>query len=601
MSSLKQVFQASILIPSIAERATSSAVHSLGRAGCRVATTYSSGSRVLVLARNRYFTEIIETPDPAKSPAAFCEWLEKRLATDSAEYVFPVNEAVIAGAAALRSRGVSADRFIFPRDENLQFTLSKFRATEAAEAAGIRVPRTLYLRRPGHGAIVRNLAVLSFPLIVKWDNCLDEDGKYRKGANRIVRNTGELLELCAELEPSPCGVIAQELVPGHGVGAFLLRHKGRIVLRFAHRRLHEVPWTGGVSSLCESSDDAEVLAAGERLLEAIDYEGVAMVEFRKEPGKPPAFLEINGRLWGSLGLALRAGADFPRAMVECHLHGSTTVPQPDLARRIRWRNPALELDHLRSLFAGPAPMGVTRPSRVAALASFFWHSLDPRTKSDLFWWDDPWPGLLAYWRIFRAEAARIKHVLRSIPVKRRERLEMENWVRQSKTVLEGLKTQKPQKLLFLCYGNICRSPYAEFRWNEMHAARPDLPSCVSGGFHERVERSTPLRFQSAARHRGVELGEHRSKRISQESVDAADLLVLMDRRNRLDLAREFPSALGKTIFLGICDDPENPEIPDPYDQPLPAGSIAYGRIDKALLALAEILAAAGKPTRQSRS
>jgi hypothetical protein len=64
----------------------------------------------------------------------------------------------------------------------------------------------------------------------------------------------------------------------------------------------------------------------------------------------------------------------------------------------------------------------------------------------------------------------------------------------------------------------------------------------------------------------------------------------MDRLNWLDLAREFPMAVGKRILLGVCDDPHHPEIADPYDQPLPAGAIAYERIDKALSALAGLLA-----------
>jgi protein-tyrosine-phosphatase/predicted ATP-grasp superfamily ATP-dependent carboligase len=585
---VKSIDNVCVILPCGAERATWSAARSLGRAGYQIVTTWHTGKQMPPLALSRYVSEVAKTPDPSKSPVAFRHWLDKRLETQGQEKIVPITEGVV--AALMHVPGASRDRFILPRDENLQFTLSKFRATRAAEAAAVRVPRTVYLRPPGFGRIDRDLAALEFPFILKWDNFEDQNGEYCKGSNRIVDNEKDFLAVVAELEPIPCGVIAQELVPGYGVGAFFLRHGGRIRLRFAHRRLHEVPWTGGVSSLCESSDDPEVLAAGERLLEAIDYEGVAMVEFRKEDGKSPAFLEINGRLWGSLGLALRAGADFPRAMVECHLHGSTTVSQPDLTKRIRWRNLGLELDYLRSVFARPLRTGDLRPSRVGALANFLWHSIDPRTKSDLFWWDDPSAGLLALWRIWRGEGARIKQMIFSLPVRRRERLEMGKWVGESKAALEGLRSQKIQNILFLCYGNICRSPYAEFRWKALLALQPGLPFCTSGGFHKRVERSTPLRFQSAGRHRGVELADHRSKRISSELVDAADLIVLMDRRNWLDLAREFPRAVGKTILLGVCDDPHQPEIPDPYDQPLPAGAIAYERIDKALSALAGFFA-----------
>jgi protein-tyrosine-phosphatase len=574
-----------IVVPFVQDRSALNAIHSLGRSGYRIATTFSSTSGVAVSSRSRYIAEMILTPDPTKKPKEFRDWLEERLLKNPSECVLPVNEAVIAAAINLRQRGFTTDRFIMPRDEHLEFTLSKFRATEAAESVGIPTPKTIYLRCPGHGEILQSLSGLTFPLIVKWDNFEAEDGSYHQGGNRIVMNQKDFLDVVAELEPSPCGVIAQEIVPGRGGGAFFLRHNGNVVLRFAHRRLHEVPWTGGVSSMCESSNVDRVLNAGERLLEAIDYEGVAMVEFRQEPGGVPVFLEINGRLWGSLGLALRAGADFPRAMVECHLTGSTSVVQPRLSRRIRWRNLGLEFEYLRSVFTKPAPAGAAKPSRSGAIASFFWHSIDPRTKSDVFWWDDPRQGLLTYWRILRAELARIKHLVSSIPAKRRQRLEMNRCVRHSEKVLVGLKDQKPKNILFLCYGNICRSPYAEFRWNELRSAQSELPACGSGGFHDHVERCTPLRFQSAARHRGLELRDHRSRRVNQEMVEAADLIVLMDRRNWLDFTREFPTAVTKTILLGVCDDAQKPEIPDPYDQPVPAGAIAYSRIDSALSGL----------------
>jgi protein-tyrosine-phosphatase len=590
MSSLKQVFQASILIPSIADRATSSAVHSLGRAGYRVATTYSSGGRVPALARDRYVTEIIETPDPAKCPTAYCEWLEKRLVSCSSEYLLPVNEAVIAAAAALRSRGFPADRFILPRDENLQFTLSKFRATEAAEAAGTRVPRTVYLRRPGHGAIDRDIGALPFPVIVKWDNCEDEDGEYRKGSNRIVRNATEFLAVAAELEPSTCGVIAQELVPGYGVGAFFIRQRGKIVLRFAHRRLHEVPWTGGESSLCESSDDVEVLEAGERLLDAINYGGVAMVEFRKEPGKPPVFLEINGRLWGSLGLALAAGADFPRALVECHLHGKTEVRQPNLSRRVCWREPRLEMDYLHSLWERPAGPGAPAVPKFHGTLSVLCNLIDPRSKSGWTWRDGFWPTMRRHLGLWRREAAWLKQTLR-----RRwqddalDPLVVE-CVERTKALLAQAAGNPPRSLLFLCYGNICRSPYAEFRWQQWTGDSPSLPAANSAGFHDKEARPTPARFQSVARHLGVELESHRSKRVSKSMIDAADWIFVMDAANLRALHEEFPFNISKILMLGASDDPEDPVITDPYGGPMGAGAKAYKQIDAALTALKERVA-----------
>jgi protein-tyrosine-phosphatase len=421
---------------------------------------------------------------------------------------------------------------------------------------------------------------------VKWDNHFDDQDRYQKGAHRIVHHPDQLAAVLAELSPFDCGVIAQQLVPGRGVGAFFLRHAGRIVLRFAHRRLHEVPWTGGVSSLCRMSDDPAVLEAGQRLLDHIDYQGVAMVEFRMQPGEPPRLLEINGRLWGSIGLALKAGADFPRAMVECHLRGATGVVQPNLSIKLRWRRLPLELDHVRSVLFKPAGPPHRSPSRPHAVASLLWHSVDPHTKSDLYWPEDRRTSVLAYWRLLRAELSTAKQWLFQQSRQRRERSTLTQLVRQSESLLQASTAHPPESIVFVCYGNICRSPYAEARWNDWRARHPALPPCQSAGFHRNEHRCTPARFQSAARHRGVELQQHRSKLLSREMVEAADWIVAMDLANLQHLRTEFPFAMPKTLLLGVCDDPRCPVIPDPYDQPIGAGGDAYSRIDAALGVLA---------------
>jgi carbamoylphosphate synthase large subunit len=59
------------------------------------------------------------------------------------------------------------------------------------------------------------------------------------------------------------------------------------------------------------SADGPVREQGLALLKALKWHGVAMVEFRLRPDGTPVFLEVNGRFWTSLALAVHAGADFP--------------------------------------------------------------------------------------------------------------------------------------------------------------------------------------------------------------------------------------------------------------------------------------------------
>jgi hypothetical protein len=81
-----------------------------------------------------------------------------------------------------------------------------------------------------------------------------------------------------------------------------------------------------------------------RLLEALSWTGLAMVEFRVgEDG--PSLMEVNGRIWGSLPLAVRAGMDFPARMAAVFLDGPPPEGPIDTTYRtgVRSRNLWLEL------------------------------------------------------------------------------------------------------------------------------------------------------------------------------------------------------------------------------------------------------------------
>src|SRR5581483_2233614 len=114
-----------------------------------------------------------------------------------------------------------------------------------------------------------------------------------------------------------------------------------------HERVHE-PLMGGGSSYRRSvAPDPELVAATERMLRALDYTGVAMVEFKKDKRTGAwIFIEINGRFWGSLPLAVACGADFPFWLAELLVGGRREFPKRyDLG--VTCRNTTLDLEWLR--------------------------------------------------------------------------------------------------------------------------------------------------------------------------------------------------------------------------------------------------------------
>jgi predicted ATP-grasp superfamily ATP-dependent carboligase len=184
----------------------------------------------------------------------------------------------------------------------------------------------------------------------------------------------------------------------------LLLWNGQVVARFAHRRIREKPPSGGVSVYAESIATVPDLAdRSEALLAGIGWRGVAMVEYKVDATSgTPYLMEINGRFWGSVQLAIDAGVDFPRLLAECALAGQpASIPAYRTGVHVRWWWG--EVDHLlarlrHSDAALSLPPGA--PTRIAALRAFLGACLGG--DGDAVWRrDDPRPFLsetLAWFR-----------------------------------------------------------------------------------------------------------------------------------------------------------------------------------------------------------
>ena len=150
-------------------------------------------------------------------------------------------------------------------------------------------------------------------------------------------------------------------------------------------------------------------------------------------------------------------------------------------------------------------------------------------------------------------------------------------------------------VLFICHGNICRSPYAELKMRALVGARgADIPT-TSAGFIE-GGRSSPDDAQTAGAERGVDLSTHRSRPLTQALVDAHDVLVVMEPGQRSLLFGRFPVRGSPVIILGDLD-PEpirHRMIRDPVELPLDVYRDVYDRIDRCLGRLFDTVSNAGK-------
>lgn len=145
--------------------------------------------------------------------------------------------------------------------------------------------------------------------------------------------------------------------------------------------------------------------------------------------------------------------------------------------------------------------------------------------------------------------------------------------------------ERVDSLLFLCHGNICRSPYAEVAYRRLVG---DLVTVRSAGFLEEGRRP-PAEALRAAGERGGDLSDHRSRRLDRELLATSTLVVVMDPEQDRMLRRRH----GRSADLVLGDlDPHPAErraIRDPVFQPIEVFDDVYDRIDRCVEALAETL------------
>jgi protein-tyrosine-phosphatase/predicted ATP-grasp superfamily ATP-dependent carboligase len=560
-----------ILVTDAHKLAGLGAIRSLGRAGHTVIAGCPEGIEHTPSIWSRYSTRHVYYPDSRYHQFEFKDWLRDQAYRGAFDAVLPVTEASVVGVAAVRKELPSEVLPILPNDTALQYTLSKFNSTRMALSLGMICPSTIFISDGTQtGRQHGELSGLHYPIVIKTDNYQTPEGVYEPGRTFIAANTDEAKRVLQSLEHLNTRIIAQQFVPGSGAGAFILRFARTTHLRFAHRRLHEVPYTGGASSLRESCHDDELTSLGETILDAIDYEGVAMVEFRRGASDGKLyFLEINGRLWGSLALALHSGVDFPTALIECHQNGRPTKSPSHYRSGIKCRNvlPG-ELSYLQSIFrANTLHAASSAPSRIRAVLEFFALSLNPTIRQDWFWWSDPLPGILQAWGTLTWFANRMlqKGILKFHKHQEYRLLRSLRSEHSSRCNQPAYFPKRLSRILFVCYGNICRSPFAACYWNsKSRESSSGIPLAVSAGFHPHAGRSTPPWIVSLAATYNIDLRSHHSSVLTGKDVESADAIFVMDRKNYQDLLARYLWAKDKTYLVGLFSGDDRIEIDDPY-------------------------------------
>jgi predicted ATP-grasp superfamily ATP-dependent carboligase len=347
---------------------TLGAVRTLGKRGIYVIA--GSSSKRSQSFYSNYCKKRVVYPDPRKEEG-FINFMLNYVKNNEIDVLLPIGYLTTTVLSKHKDKFAPYVRIPIANYDSMKIASDKYKTMEFAKNLGVEIPEMFDA----------NDKIETFPVVIK--------GLKESGRIRYANSFEELSELKTEES------IVQEYIPGEGYGFFALFNKGKVRAIFMHKRVREYPITGGPSTVAESIYDEKIKEPGLKLLESLNWHGVAMVEFKKDfrDGKFK-LMEINPKFWGSLDLATASGVDFPYLTVKMAVDGDVEpVFEYETGIKFRWLFP----DDFLHLLAKPS-------SAKFFIADFF----DKNTKHNI-WLSDIKPNLFQVYETSLTIISRIKN------------------------------------------------------------------------------------------------------------------------------------------------------------------------------------------------
>jgi predicted ATP-grasp superfamily ATP-dependent carboligase len=379
------------------QRSALAATRSLGTQGIDVIVGAEEGRSLA--SSSRYCRSSFSYPSPDSDAQAFLHAVLETSRQCDRSVLFPMTDVTV--NEILLNRTLFPINVLIPFSDHFRYDAlsDKEKLFRQARKLAIPMPETLFSSDfTSRDALISEAVKMGFPLVVKAAHSRERlSGKYVASSATYANDPDELKTVLGRTPYDQLRCLVQKRIRGPGIGIFLLARHGDVLAGFAHRRIREKPPSGGVSVLCESiHPPTEALDAASRLIAAIGWHGVAMVEFKLDSEENrPKLIEVNARFWGSLNLAIRAGVDFPFLLYRLALGKSVEGPAGyRIGVKSRWE--LGDLDHLLIRLKRdqnhPSLSG-TRVRKRDAVAVFLSDFLRPSVAHEVFECGDPGPFL----------------------------------------------------------------------------------------------------------------------------------------------------------------------------------------------------------------
>lgn len=361
-----------IIVTNAEKRSALAVIRSLGKQGLNVIAC--SDTRFSPGFYSKYCSKHLIYPSPKKDVKSFVRWLNKLCETTEDPLIFPIGDDI---TLVLKNHKINAKAIL---SSPIEFAHNKKKLFNFATKHGVLVPKTKTITNKD-----QLKGAKKFPCILKpIQSMYIKNNKIISTKVQIANTNRELIEKGSKLISNFGEFLLQEYVPGHGVGYFAVSKNGVVLSDFQHKRLREVPYKGGPSSLRKSIYDQDLDKVSSKLLKKLNWTGLGMVEFRKHKNKF-YLMEINGRAWGSLALAEHAGVDFPYDAYKLLLNKAVKRSEYLLDIKCRWLIPG-DIYHIISILKSSLPAS----DKLLRLKSF---SSVKDQKFDYIQKDDPLPAI----------------------------------------------------------------------------------------------------------------------------------------------------------------------------------------------------------------
>ncbi|MES9827879.1 MAG: ATP-grasp domain-containing protein [Candidatus Thiodiazotropha sp.] len=360
-----------ILVTDGSSRAALAITRSLGKAGHRIFV--ASHSAKSLAGYSKYCFKCLIYPKPELSVRRFVESIAYFVEEEEIEVLLPVSDITTITIAEHRNLFEPGCKLPFPDSAILKQAADKANLIEIAKRLEVPIPSSVRIN--GKEEIDRYIQEVNYPVVVKPSKSrIQTDDRWLSTSVDYAHSASELKSKLLTIPETTFPVLLQSRIEGPGTGLFYCFQHGQPIAVFCHKRLREKPPSGGVSVLRESVEPNPFAKEyGERLLKEIHWHGVAMVEFKQnEADQTPYLMEINGRFWGSLQLAIDSGVDFPKLLIETLSNNSVKpVNNYKIGVQTRWLCGDLDLLLMR-FFKSSKSLNLPHnyPSRFSSFIEF---------------------------------------------------------------------------------------------------------------------------------------------------------------------------------------------------------------------------------------